>query len=93
MGQDPRSGPTIVSIREKAEAIRQAEIRRSLSSLGQLDPSQRKAIETLTLSLAEKIINDPIVVLKGKADRPTRDAYLDIARRLFKLDQENGAED
>jgi glutamyl-tRNA reductase len=81
--------PTIVSIREKAEAIRQAEIGRSLSSLGQLDPSQRKAIETLTLSLAEKIINDPIVVLKRKADRPTRDTYLDIARRLFKLDQEN----
>jgi glutamyl-tRNA reductase len=85
--------PTIVSIREKAEAIRQAEIKRSLSSLGHLDPSQRKAIETLTLSLAEKIINDPIVVLKRKADRPTKDTYLDIARRLFNLDQENGAEE
>ncbi|UCB48808.1 MAG: glutamyl-tRNA reductase [Deltaproteobacteria bacterium] len=85
--------PTIVSIREKAEAIRQAEIRRSLSGFGQLDPSQRKAIETLTLSLAEKIINDPIVVLKRKADRPTRDTYLDIARRLFKLDQENGGDE
>jgi len=85
--------PTIVSIREKAEAIRQAEVRRSLSGLGHLDPSQRKAIETLTLSLAEKIINDPIVVLKRKADRPTRDTYLDIARRLFKLDQENGGDE
>jgi glutamyl-tRNA reductase len=85
--------PTIVSIREKAEAIRQAEIKRSLTSLGPLDRSQRKAIETLTLSLAEKIINDPIVVLKRKADRPTRDTYLDIARRLFNLDQENGADE
>ncbi|MGD9031535.1 MAG: glutamyl-tRNA reductase [Desulfobacteraceae bacterium] len=85
--------PTIVSIREKAEAIRQAEIRRSLSGLGPLDPSQKKAIEILTLSLAEKIINDPIVVLKRKADRPTRDTYLDIARRLFKLDQENGGDE
>ncbi len=85
--------PTIVSIREKAEAIRQAEVRRSLSGLGRLDPSQRKAIEALTLSLAEKIINDPIVVLKKKADRPTRDTYLDIARRLFKLDQENGEDE
>jgi glutamyl-tRNA reductase len=85
--------PTIVSIREKAEAIRQAEIRRSLSGLGPLDPSQKKAIEVLTLSLAEKIINDPIVVLKRKADRPTRDTYLDIARRLFRLDQENGGDE
>lgn len=85
--------PTIVSLKEKAEAIRQAEIKRSLGSLGHLDPSQREAIETLTLSLAEKIINDPIVVLKRKADRPTRDTYLDIARRLFNLDQEDGAEE
>ncbi len=84
--------PTIVSLRDKTETIRQAEIKRSLSSLGQLTPSQRRAIETLTLSLAEKIINDPILILKKKADRPTRDTYLDIARRLFKLDQDNGDE-
>jgi len=81
--------PTIVSLREKAEAIRQAEIKKSLTSLGQLTPSQVKAIESLTLSVAEKIINDPILILKRKADRPTRDTYLDITRRLFNLDQEN----
>jgi glutamyl-tRNA reductase len=82
--------PTIITLREKAEAIRQAEIRKSLSGFGPLSPEQMKVIETLTLSLAEKIINDPILVLKSKAHRPTRDNYLDIARRLFNLDQENG---
>ncbi|MGD2126504.1 MAG: glutamyl-tRNA reductase, partial [Desulfobacteraceae bacterium] len=50
-------------------------------------PSQRKILEALTLSITEKIINDPILVLKRKAERPTRDTYLDIARRLFHLDQ------
>jgi glutamyl-tRNA reductase len=82
--------PTIISLREKAEAIRQAEIKKSLGSLGQLTPAQMKVIETLTLSVAEKIINDPILVLKRKAERSTRDNFLDIARRLFNLDQENG---
>ena len=82
--------PTIISLREKAEAIRQTEIRKSLSNFGPLNPEQMKVIETLTVSLAEKIIGDPILVLKSKAHRPTRDNYLDIARRLFNLDQENG---
>ena len=81
--------PTIISLKEKAEAIRQAEFKKSLASLGELTPSQMKIIETLTLSLAEKIINDPILVLKRKADRPTRDSYLDIARKLFDLDKDN----
>ena len=82
--------PTIVSLREKAEAIRKAEIQKSLSNLGDLSPQQMRAMETLTLSIAEKIIHDPILVLKGKSDRTTRDFYLDITRNLFRLDLENG---
>ena len=80
--------PTIISLREKAEAIRHAEMRKTLSSLQKVTPSQMKAIEALTLSIAEKIISDPIVILKNKADRPTRDMYLDFARKLFNLDQD-----
>lgn len=82
--------PTIVSLREKTEDIRQAEIKKSRSALGSLTPAQVKAIETLTISLSEKIINDPILVLKRIAPRATRDTYVDMARRLFRLDQDNG---
>jgi glutamyl-tRNA reductase len=82
--------PTIVSLREKTEDIRQTEIKKSRSALGSLTPAQVKAIETLTISLSEKIINDPILVLKRIAPRATRDTYVDMARRLFRLDQDNG---
>ena len=85
--------PTIKSLKEKAETIRQAEIRKSLSGLKALTPAQKKAIDTLTCSLTEKIIHDPILVLKGKSDRPSRDHYLDMTRKLFRLDQSNGDED
>jgi glutamyl-tRNA reductase len=81
--------PTIVSLKEKAETIRQTEIKKSLSGLGNLSPSQMKSLENLTASITEKIINDPILVLKRKADRPTRDAYIDMMRKLFKLDPDN----
>jgi glutamyl-tRNA reductase len=82
--------PTIVSLKEKAESIRQAELKKSLPGLGELSPSQRKSLETLTLSITEKILNDPILFLKQKADRPLGKTYLDTARRLFRLDQESG---
>ena len=84
--------PTIVSLKEKAETIRQAEVKKSLPSLGDLNPSQIKSLETLTQSITEKILNDPILFLKQKADRPLGKTYLDTARRLFCLDRENGDE-
>jgi glutamyl-tRNA reductase len=82
--------PTIISLKDKAEGIRRAELKRSLSGLGPLTAAQRKGIENLTASIAEKLINDPILVLKRKADRNTRDIYLDIARKLFNLDPDDG---
>ncbi|MBL7213934.1 MAG: glutamyl-tRNA reductase [Desulfobacteraceae bacterium] len=83
--------PTIVSLRDKAESIVQAELKRSTSALGALTPDQKEVIQTLARSIVEKVINDPILFLKGKAGRPTLDAYLDMARRLFSLD--NNRED
>jgi glutamyl-tRNA reductase len=84
--------PTIVSLKEKGETIRRAELKKSLSSLGELNPSQLKSLETLTLSITEKILSDPILFLKQKANRPLGKTYLDTARRLFRLDRENGDE-
>jgi glutamyl-tRNA reductase len=78
--------PTIVALKERTEALRKAEMERSLSALGQLTESQLHAVETLTVSLADKIINDPIVMLKSKADKAGQDNFLDIARKLFNLD-------
>jgi glutamyl-tRNA reductase len=84
--------PIIVSLKEKGESIRQAEVRKTLPAMGSLSPRQLEGLETLTMSIVEKILNDPIVFLKGKTERPHADAYLDAARRLFNLDQENEEE-
>ncbi|UCF85515.1 MAG: glutamyl-tRNA reductase [Desulfobacteraceae bacterium] len=85
--------PTIVSLREKVEFIVQAELKKSSSALGELTLSQKKAIECLTQSIAEKVINDPIVFLKRKANRPTLNTYLNVTRKLFNMDQENGGKE
>ncbi|RJR33767.1 MAG: glutamyl-tRNA reductase [Desulfobacteraceae bacterium] len=85
--------PTIVSLKEKAETIRQAEIRRSLANLRDLTPEQMNRLEILTRSITEKIIHDPILYLKSRSGRPTRDASLDMTRKLFNLDSEFEEED
>jgi len=81
--------PTIIALKERAEALRKAEMERSLPALSQLTESQVQAIEALTVSLTDKIINDPILSLKNKAGRTGKDTFLDVTRKLFNLDMEN----
>ena len=80
--------PTIVSLRDKAQAILQAELRKSDPTLRKLTPGQREAVLTLTRSVAEKLLNDPILYLKGRVGRPGLNTSLDVTRKLFSLDQE-----
>ncbi len=80
--------PTIVSLREKAEAIILAEMKKSSSALTSLTSEQKDTIEILTRSIAEKMLSDPISFLKKKADSPTHNSYIDMTRKLFKLDME-----
>jgi glutamyl-tRNA reductase len=82
--------PTIISLREKAEEVILSELKKSSSVLSDLTPSQKRAVETLTRSIAEKVLSDPILFLKGRAERPTLSNYLDVTRKLFRLDIENG---
>jgi glutamyl-tRNA reductase len=81
--------PTIIALKERAEALRKSEMERSLPALSQLTESQVQAIEALTVSLTDKIINDPILSLKSKAGRTGKDTFLDVTRKLFNLDMEN----
>jgi glutamyl-tRNA reductase len=81
--------PTITALKDKIESIRRSEMEKSLPALGNLTPSQVRAIDSLTASLAGKIMNDPIVVLKGKAEGKSKDTYLDITRNLFNLDKDD----
>jgi glutamyl-tRNA reductase len=80
--------PTIVLLKEKIEEIRRAELKRSMSQLQGLTEGQIAAIETLTISMAEKILNDPILALKSISSRSSKESFIDITKRLFNLDKE-----
>ncbi len=78
--------PTIVALREKAEAIRRAELARSMKNFVNLSDKERKSIELLTASIANKLLHDSIIFLKKNAGPEEKRAKLDITRRLFRLD-------
>jgi glutamyl-tRNA reductase len=84
--------PTIISLKNKAYSIIEKEIKRSESKLKGLTAEQKNAVFVLCKSIAEKLINDPIIFLKSKAGRSSLNTYLDFTRKLFNL-EEQGKED
>ena len=84
--------PTIVSLQDHLETIRQAEIDRVRGRLGPLSPEQELAIETLTRGIVSKIMHTPITALKTAALEPEATTVIDVARRLFNLEQKDRKE-
>lgn len=80
--------PTIVSLREKAEEIREAEVHKTIGQLDSLSKEEIEAIEVLTQSVVKKLLHDPILFLKRTSKRTRKDLYLDVARKLFQLDED-----
>jgi glutamyl-tRNA reductase len=83
--------PTIVSLQEHLETIRQAEIDRVRGRLGELSPEQELAIETLTRGIVNKVMHTPISTLKTAAREDEATTVVDIVRRLFNLQDKKAA--
>jgi glutamyl-tRNA reductase len=77
--------PTIVSLQDHLETIRQAEIDRVRSRLGQMSPEQEIAVEALTRGIINKVMHTPITTLKSAAKESEATTIVDVVRRLFNL--------
>src|ERR1700724_258900 len=77
--------PTIVSLQDHLETIRQAEIDRVRGRLGTLSPEQELAVEALTRGIVSKIMHTPISTLKTAVREPEATTVIDLVRRLFDL--------
>jgi glutamyl-tRNA reductase len=84
--------PTIVSLQDHLETIRQAEIDRVRSRMGPLTPDQELAVEALTRGIINKVMHTPITTLKTVAREAEATTVIDVVRRLFNLhEKEKGA--
>jgi glutamyl-tRNA reductase len=77
--------PTILSLQEYCETIRQAEMDRVRGKLGTITPEQEAAIEAVTRGIINKLLHTPITTLKSTATHPESSTIEDMVRRLFNL--------
>ena len=77
--------PTIMSLQEQCETIRQAEVDRIRGKLGKLTPEQEAAIDIMTRSIINKLLHTPITTLKSIAGEPEAATIEEIIRRIFNL--------
>ncbi len=78
-----RAVPTIVSLCQRLEAIRQKEVARALRRLPHLTSREREGIEALTAALLKKVLHSPLTRLKLHSGDQH---YLAMTRDLFELD-------
>ncbi len=79
--------PTIVSLQQQLEGLRQAELERVRGKLGALTPEQEEAVEALTRGLINKIAHGPITELRRHAQQPNGFPAIDLIRRVFRLEK------
>ncbi len=79
--------PTIISLRNKIEGIRQGEWKKTSPVLESLTPEQQKAIEQMTDSIINKILHDPISFLKKPEHEDHKDERIDRIQKIFNLDR------
>jgi len=80
--------PTIVSLHDHLETIRQAEIDRVRGRLGTLSPEQELALDAMTRGIINKIMHTPISTLKTAAREAESTTVVELVRRLFNLEDE-----
>jgi glutamyl-tRNA reductase len=75
--------PTIRALKERAEAIRAAELRRTLARLPELREREQEAIQALSAAIVNKLLHEPITTLK---DPHFGGDLADAVQQLFQLE-------
>jgi glutamyl-tRNA reductase len=80
--------PTIIALRKKFYDIAGTEMAKTMPALNALSKEEREAIQKMIDAMINKILHEPTMFLKNPGSHRNRTIYLDIARKLFNLDDE-----
>jgi glutamyl-tRNA reductase len=78
--------PIMARLRDKAEKIRQREMKRALAKLPDIAPEQRRIMENMSKMIVRKMLRDPMVRINEAAGTNKEQFYLDALKGLFKLE-------
>ena len=82
---DSEVSGTIVSLRERFEAVRRGEIHRVRGRLGNLSSAQEDVVESLSRGIIEKVLQAPVAMLLNAAAVNQSAFIVETVRRIFNL--------
>jgi glutamyl-tRNA reductase len=80
--------PTIISLKAKMEGMREKELKKTLSALPHFSQEEQRALEALSEAIVKKILHGPISLLKEARQNSEGELYIDVVKKLFKLDED-----
>jgi glutamyl-tRNA reductase len=84
--------PAIASLRASAEAIRAGELAKAESRLARLSDGDRRAVESITAAIVNKLLHLPTVRMKEAAAAADGSTYVDAITHLFGLGDDDGSQ-
>ncbi|MDY6912203.1 MAG: glutamyl-tRNA reductase [Chloroflexota bacterium] len=78
--------PTISTLMQRAEDVRQRQLKTTLKKLPELTPEQQESLDAMTRSIVNKILHTPVQYLRKNGHR--NDEVVRVLRELFALDEE-----
>lgn len=81
-----QSIPALALLRQRAEALREQELERTLRRLNELSPEQRTAVEAFSRSLVNKLLHSPTLRLRDAAATGDGARYAAMLTELFNLE-------
>jgi glutamyl-tRNA reductase len=82
---DSEVSGTIVSLRERFEAVRRGEIHRMRGRLGNLSSDQEDVVESLSRGIIEKVLQAPVAMLLNAGAANQSAFIVETVRRIFNL--------
>lgn len=83
--RDQEVVPTIISLRARLEAIRQAEVAKALARLPEASPETRQTLEALSTAIINKILHVPITKLRESSRSGHGGSWTAFVHELFGL--------
>jgi glutamyl-tRNA reductase len=77
--------PTIVSLRERLEAIRRGELDKALARLPDATPETRQVLEALSQAIVNKVLHPPIEKLRDSSRAGHGRTWIEVVSEVFGL--------
>jgi glutamyl-tRNA reductase len=91
--RDAEVVPTIVSLKEKLEAIRRGELDKALARMPDADAETRAVLEALSQAIVNKVLHAPVVKLRDSSRDGHGRRWTEVVSEIFGLRRSTGERD